>query len=637
VPAGTQPRLSQSAIAKPERESALVEVDLQDLPEEDLAYWTEPNPAPQPNAGEFAGYLAYEDILAAAGITHQLFDGSIRACDSTPNPAACKIVVRATFCVEHEPEAKDFRIRIDAIDTYFDPARPDDALVIGDVTAMDLAFGTNEILADFTLEDIHGWLEAKIDPSKIWIEWDKAALDPCTIKPAARPLSDFTTGAVDYEDWLTCRDMSFAAGSGSLADPVPFDLTPDGEWIHTTFAPGTPDVELSSVVVDGGPDICGDDWLAPTIETALTDWENEVEDTIAVELITSPGQDEALDRLLSPFELGIEHVDTPPPGTPPYDVHPLSTYSLSAVVDKTSSDSRFPGADATDGLYIPYITQSSPIDSSPYSVFFCPVLAGQDCNGVFGEHEPALEDGDDPDGTPFDVSINYATAHINQALWAQARRTDRLGSPNSPARLALQPLAIPALALALGYGDVVAALAPHGTNFGVRFHQAAAPYTVITDTNPPRMVYVIPNIIVELVSIAGDGTETVIAKLLVDVIDRDLQVAFATGGAPALDVAWGDLEISTVTSTHLAGCNGTRQPFTTSCNANLLNVIGALWWPSIQDELLDLVAQAPGLHLFDAGQESGNPRHLKNVRTFLMNQGLVLVGDLCKPGTIDCD
>ena len=55
-----------------------------------------------------------------------------------------------------------------------------------------------------------------------------------------------------------------------------------------------------------------------------------------------------------------------------------------------------------------------------------------------------------------------------------------------------------------------------------------------------------------------------------------------------------------------------------------------------QPRLLDLIEQAPGLHRFDAGQEAPRVRHLENVRTFLVNEGLVLVGDLCKPGTVGC-
>lgn len=290
----------------------------------------------------------------------------MHGCALTPQTQAiCENIVRATYCVQHGPEASDFRLRIEGIDTYFDPARPDDALAIGDVTNMDLAFGTNQILADFTLEDVQGWLMASIDPTNIYVEWDKAAFDPCFVKPDARPLSDFLTDTDDYQDWLTCRDLSFAAGSGTLGAPIPFDLDPSGEELLTSFAPGLPSVDLAAITAEPGTGICGDHWLEDVIEEAIEGWETNVEAAIAAELAISPGQDEALDRLLSPYELGIEHVDDPPAGTPDYDVHPLATYDLSAVIAKTTSDTRFPGGDPTDGLYIPYNTRSSPTAHRP--------------------------------------------------------------------------------------------------------------------------------------------------------------------------------------------------------------------------------------------------------------------------------
>lgn len=632
VPAGTQPRLSERAIDLPAHTSDAVDVDLAALPEEDFAYWTEPNP--DRNGKQFAGYLAYLDIKAAAGTTHDSFEAALLACRANPQTQAiCENLVRTSYCVQHEPDANDFRIRIEGIQTYFDPQRPEEALTVGDVTNMDLSFGTNQVLADFTLEDIEGWLEASIDPANIFIEWDKPALDPCFIKPAARPLSDFVTGAEDYQSWLTCRDLTFSAGSGTLGNPIPFDIDPSGEKLLTSFAPGLPSVDLTATGADPGPNICGDEWLDDTIVEAIEGWETDVEAAIAAELVTSPGQDEALDRLLSPYELGIEHVTDPPVGTPEYDVHPLATYSLSAKIAKTGSDTRFPGGDATDGLYVPYNTRSSPVGSIPYLTWFCPMINGQSCDGLLDQHAMLLEGGLAPDGAPFDVSVAYTTAHINQALWAQARRSDKLGSPTEPARLTMPTTAIVSLATALGYTDLTAALAPFGTSFGIRFHQEAAPYTVINDV-PQQLVYVTPNIIVELVAIAADGTETVIAKVLVDVVDRDHELAFSTGGVPELTARWGQLEILSMTSTFLPGCDGARTGV--SCNSHLLAVIGALWWPQVGPRLLDLIEHAPGLHRFDAGQESGKPRHLESVRTFLQEESVVLVGDLCKPGTAGC-
>ena len=630
VPAGTQPRLSQSAIALPEHMSPRIKVDLADLPDADLDYWTKDNPADTPNEGEFAGYLAYQASLSTARGLYATYQIAIKSCKSTPNPPACEAAVKATHCVDSNPKESNFRIRIEGVNTYFDPARTDDALVIGDVTGMDLSFGSSKaILADFTLEDIQGWLQASIDPANIFIEWDKAITDPCVIKPPDVPLSDFVVGSDDYEDWLTCRDLSFTSGPGSLADPVEFAVVQNGEFIDTPYGQNSPEVSLQSVGADSGIGICEQEWLSTLIEDEIFAWEDDVADAIEVELITSPGEDEALNRLVSPYELGVTRVDNPPPGTPPYDVHPIATYELSARIGKTAPDPHGVKADSVAGLYIPYLTQSTPVNAVPFLTWFCPRLGGQGCDGLLSEHESMLEGGLDPDGDPFDVALSYTTAHINQALWAQARRPDRLGSPNFPVQLEIDDDVVLDFAAELGFQDVVDALSAIGSRFGIRHHQEGAPFTVITDGNPPRFLYMTPNLVVEVLSLADDGTENVVAKFLVDVIDRELQLSFSEGGAPYLDAQWGELAVLSMTSTFLPECNDTIDPG--SCSDHLRAVVGGLLRPSVEASLLDMIETAPALQLFDSGQESGKPRYLKNVRTFLLNQSVALVADLCNP------
>jgi hypothetical protein len=266
------------------------------------------------------------------------------------------------------------------------------------------------------------------------------------------------------------------------------------------------------------------------------------------------------------------------------------------------------------------------------------VASVQTCDGLAGYHEPMLEAGLDPKGEPFDVALNYTTAHINHALWAQSRRPDRLGSPAFPARLDIGPTAVMDTATELGHDDVVGALSALGSSFGLRYHQAGAPFTVITDgvgLRPPKLIYVTPNLVVELVTIAGDGTEEVVAKFLVDVIDRDLQLSFREGGVASLKAEWGELAILSLTSTFAPECYDTFA--VGSCDEHLRAVIGALLRPTLEATVLEMIETAPALQLFDSGQESGKPRHLKNPRTFLLNQGVALVADLCKPAGEDCE
>jgi hypothetical protein len=545
-----------------------------------------------------------------------------------------------TSCVESPPEVEDFRIHVDGIDSYFDPARRTDALVVGDVTHMDLSIGgDDQILADFRLEDIQGWLEASIDPSRIRVEWDGPSGPGCLIRPAARTLSDFLRGTEDREGWLTCQGLGYASPSALLVDPIAFDVDPGpgtgGEGLVTPYAPSSPLLTLALPELDLGAGTCAEPFLADVVRGELLGWTNAVASALEAELVESPGEDEALDRLLSPFELGVERVDAPPAGTPPYDVNPLDPYDLSARVGKAPADVLDLRVDRSDGLYVPYLTTSFSVGALPYDAWFCPFSMAQTCDGLPGAHPAMFEDGLDPDGDPFDVALHMTTAHLNQALWAQARREDRLGSPEEPARLDIADGDVTGLAAALGFDDVVDALTPLGTAFGVRYHHDAAPFTRVNDGNPRTLVYVVPNVAVELVSVGLDRSETVVAKVLVDVIDPDLHVSIGTGGVRGLTAAWGGVAVRAVTTTFVPGCYGTLAG--TSCDDRLRTVVGALWWPRVEGTLRALVEATPAPQIFDAGQETESPRQLENARTFLDDGGVHLVADLCNPAVETCE
>ncbi len=457
------------------------------------------------------------------------------------------------------------------------------------------------------------------------------------LKPADRYLSDIVEDTLDYEEWLVCRDLSLAAPSGELVNPIPFDVEAREMHIDTPFAPFDPTVLLVDPEGDPGTGICAEAWAASVVEDEILAWALEASGAIEAELVATPGQDEALNRLVSPFELGVVRVDTPPAGTPPYDVHPLGLYTLSARINETGSDPVGLHTNAIDGLYVPYATRSSAVDSSPFLTWFCPVSPGQLCDGVLGDHRPMLVEGLDAGGERYDVALDLTTAHISQALWAQARREDRLGSPTRPARLDIPDTAVLDLATTLAADDVVDALTAVGSRFGVRFHHAAAPFAVTLDTvsSTRQLAYVVPNIVVELVLLDDQDTEKVVAKFLVDVFDRDLQLTLRTGGAPNLTAAWEDLSVAAMTSTFLPDCHGARAG--PSCDQRLRLVVGILWWLEVGDMLLEMIEVAPAPQLFDAGQESARPRHLQNVRTFGTDSSVSLVADLSNPRLAGCD
>jgi hypothetical protein len=645
VPAGTQPRLSQTAIGDAAHESktstswSTLSVNLGDLPEtspdDELGYWTEQNA--DPSGPQFAGYRAYKNIYDAAVVAHAIYKGLKNACASAPFPQLCRAALDVSYCVQDDPKPEDFEIRVTNIHTYFDPARTGDALVVGDIQNLHLAFATGDVRSSFGLAAIRGWLQASIDLADIEVGYAGGPIT-CTIKPPARSLADFAAGTQDYENWLVCHDLSFFSPSGALSQPVGFDIAGNGEDLMTPYQSNEPTVSLARPTTAPGTGICTQSWIEPAIYGEIANWQYDIEQNIAAELRTSPGEDEALKRLLSPYELGITSVTAPPKDTPPYDVHPLPTYDLEATIAKSAGDNRGIRANASDGMYLPYMTQSAPIaGTDAFDRWFCPIIAGQTCDGDAGMHEPMLVGGLDPDGAPYDVSINYTTAHLSQALWAQARRSDRLGSPGQPARLALSDTALVDRARLLGFVDVADALAAAGPKLGVRYHQEAAPYAIATDASPPRLLYVTPNIVLEIVSIDASGSEAVVAKLMVDIVDFDHSIALRTGGVPGLFAHWGNKVNPVFTTTFLPGCYGSTRKGTTSCNEKLSLLVGTFWLPVVEPLLIDMMEQMPALARFDSAAESHLPRQLKNVRTFIAGEGVVLVGDLCDPLGNDCE
>jgi hypothetical protein len=636
APAGTQPRLSERAIALAPHPTQSVDVNLTDLPDED--YWTKRDNSVSP---QFAGYRAYQAVLVGARGVYRSYRKALQVCQKLPpwEQAGCQSFVNTSYCVKHEPHERDFRVHVDHVSTFFEPDRPTDALVVGDIVHTNLSFGTDQIFSDFDMENISGWLRGTMAPDDVRVEWDKPALDPCFIEPRASKLSDFDP-VNDYEGWLTCDALEFTAAEGSLAAPIPFDVVHHGESTDTPFAPFAPEVTLAGVAGDPGAGTCGEPWLAGAVTDTIEDWDDDVADAIEGELETSPGEDEALKRLLSPYELGIEQVDDPPVGTPPYDVHPLDTYSLSARIDSSGADTFGPFTSARDGMYLPYVTRSSPVSPDAYPEWFCHLEPGQPCDDNDPDtHARMWHGGLDPDGTSFDVALGLTTAHISQALWAQARRDDFLGSPSNPARLDIADDAILGEAQARNFGEVVDALLGAGSTFRLRYYEDGAPYTFITDGlgyDPPRLFYVTPNIVVDLLSVDDLGNEDVVATFLVDVIDRNFDLKFRTGGAPDLAGTWGDVHLLSLTTTFVPGCYDIRGA-ATSCSRQLEQVVDDLLWPALDSALLRMIERAPAVQLFDSGQESPAPRHLKNVRTFLDNQSVDLFGDICNPSAADCD
>jgi hypothetical protein len=509
--------------------------------------------------------------------------------------------------------------------------------VVGDITGMRLDFGADSISSDFRLKDILGWLEAWIDLDDIRVEWKKEIWNLCTLKPAPVTLAD--VDGSDHQNWLTCHELEFAAGEGTLADPILFDVIESGEAFSTPFSPGqNVTVALDDITAETGTGICGQEWMAPTIHDAILAWELEVQGAIETDLLVSPGQDETLDRLLSPYELGRTQVTTPPIDTPPYEIHPLSTYALSATIGEATDDMLAFETTSSHGLYVPYLTRTSSYERAA-ATWFCPHGGGQLCDGESGRQPARLENGFDPGGVDFDVALSLRTAFLNQLLWAQAQRDEFLGAPAAPVDLGLAPDLLLRRARDRGLAKVAKVLEvnPHG--FGLRSYHASAPYTVVNDslTTTQKLLYVTTDIVVELYAIKPDGSRVVLAKVLYDVLDEDHRLSLRAGGiVDRITSSWSPATyVIEQTTQFLPGCYDIYGK--ASCDDELRTLIGGEWLDGTRATLIEMMENVPALQRFDAGQESSLPRHLKNARTYLRDQEVVLVADLCKPGTTLCE
>src|SRR5262249_31872165 len=138
----------------------------------------------------------YFDYLAA-----------VAKCEAEPPPGNLTCLTEATqkHCVRLPPGPSDFTVHVEGLTTYFDGARTEDALVVGNVAQMALTFGDNAVQADFVLEDIAGKMQGQISAADVWMEYRKATGDPCKVKPDDRQVVDFMRDSVDYGDWFVCR------------------------------------------------------------------------------------------------------------------------------------------------------------------------------------------------------------------------------------------------------------------------------------------------------------------------------------------------------------------------------------------------------------------------------------------------
>ena len=628
-PDGSQPRLSQTAIDDPIHYGTdTVGFDL----DATYTYWVRPNP--DPSAPEWAGYEAYDEILADAWEKYHAFFDDLEDCAQLPTSQAqaiCTTQALLAHCVETPPSESSFEVEVTGLDTYFDRSAPDDALTVDRVGGMDLWFGADQILSDFDLIDIDGKLEGLIDPSYVTIRYKTSPFNLCDPANRVDPvnLADVEPGTVDREGWFVCEDLAYASASADLSFPVAFDLASSAESLATPFGGGVAFTVAGTSGDTSASGTCDESWMVDFATDEIVAWAPDVQRMLATDWLTTPSQDEALDRLTAPFELGIEAITAPLPDTPPYDIHPNPFYHLRADIGPAPGEPDMT-ADGTHGWAIPYLTSSFPQKDQPsHDFWLCLIGGNQQCGGAYDLHDDWFSYGLGTEGIPFDVSLTVTTGHLNQALWAQAQRPDRLGSPLDPIDLNLAPTELVDLATSLGHTDVATALSNAADKHDLRFHHAATPYTFITDPDPlvdpdGNLMYVAPNVIVEVIAL--DGTQrTPVARIVVDFLDRDLDLGFRTDGTLVLDAAWRDLEVIPLTTGFLDNCFASPG----GCATHLEEMVVDLVTPTISDRLLDMIETIATPQRFDAAGESTTTLTLTNTRTSQRNQSVHLFADFC--------
>ena len=593
---------------------------------------------------EFHGHLAFVEIRKQARKEFKKFVDDMLECSTKPNPllaAACAANETAEHCVRTPPRARDFWVEVSALTTFYDPAHPEDALTVSHASDMDLEFGNDEIIADFFIDGIHGWLRGEIDPADVTIRYRKAPGDPCTVEPAPVVLSDFTQNAEDYENWFVCDAMEFEALQGRPATPLKFGFDNQGESFTTPYTSTPVTFFLSGLSADGGPGTCGESWMHDLMEQEVLGWAGVTGTVIAATWALPGGHEEAMNRLLAPMELGVEAVDVVPEFTDPYSVHPLERYSLLAEIGPSSADTLGIYADAVDGFYLPFMSKSEVEESLPYLVWFCPAGPNQACDGSADAHAGPFAAGFDLDGNQFDIGMTLSTAHINRALYAQARRPEYLGSPFAPRIVDIAESALLDQANAFGYYELADALTAAGGEFEISLVHKGAPYTRITDPRE-NLIYVMPNLQVEIRAIETDQTRTTVANILIDFIENNLSLEFGTGGQSRLAAAWTDLNIRAMTTQFLQDCYGeyvsepSANPITMSCAQQLQVVVSSLVQAAIEDALLEIVTTLPTPQYFDVTGLSDWPLELTNPRTVKLNQSVNFLANFCATQGTDC-
>lgn len=608
-------RLSDAALLLGWQEGALL-AEYELSAEDD--YWTEI----PPEGAEWAGQEAYADIFDEALGMHGDYKWALAQCGLD---AQCMAAVSATHCVRMRPVAKDFTVVVDGIDARFDHGYTL-PLVAGGVGALTLSFyddGTTEgIASELQIEGLHGELEADLQPHTR-IVYEPTACAPGTPRPDDVHLSDYDRGE-DPQSWLDCSSMDIdATADAALEFPV------DNVAEHLVVSPGTGTFGLVPAVDASEGGTCAEDWLIDGVTAALeATLETPMVLIVEDSWLQTPSQEEALQRLLTPLDIGVESVPDVPVDTLPYDVYPWPWSDLAAPIRATTYDTYRFDIDPIDGLYAPYLTRAVPV--TPIVGWTWPCLktspaASRTCDAPWVHSDP-FQGGVDDLGDPYDIALEVRPEMINQLLWAQSTHEELLGHATAPRVLPLAPTALHDAAAALPLADALLDQYPAGIE--VRTYASVTPYVWMPELPPSdyKLMLLAPQVVIELHS---EGV--LVARLLTDVYDRDLLLNWGATEDDTLRPGFSARGDTLTTVTLPPGCDGTlhnQLAASDTCEAQLHTVLRDVVLPYVDDALLEMLEAVPAPKNWDQVGEATTLRTVTNRRYALSDLGIVYFGDL---------
>lgn len=563
-------------------------------------YWVDPR-------SDWQGAAAYQSALNKA--TNQfLLKKALEKCANTaanPTTAAACAASAALICVDEKPAADDFVIRVDAVDLTID-TRANPAFDIDGVSGTQLAFGNTSLRIDTSLQldGLTAVLQGDLLPHTT-VAYDAGALCATAPKVALADATDWTLD--DPEGWGTCYDLETA---GSMHADVDFDLSVGGlEHIDVSFASsqlnwiGTPLHDASR----GGT--CSERWLQRRVRNAMPAYDAEIERLVEEAWVASPSQDEALDRLLSPLEIGMEYepaIGDEVLARPLYD---MPWYRLSAVINADASN-RVPFVShPSRGLLVPYFTRAVPEEPTPKSAWWkwaCFSLSDDCPTQIGGWQHLRAPTPTNIAGQAFDVAMHERTAFVNQRLWAQSHHPELLGHAGNRHELAFDAKAFTDGMYAAGFRS----LADYG-ELRAELYATVPPFVHAVGDEAgfdSILFFAAPQMVVELVDPASKDEEPV-ARFLLDVFDRNVDLAGVDGDR--MQSAFSPQKKFLITTVHFPeGCTGTLQTSLGgqgTCEEQLRGLVAAQIHGEVEGLLLTALDNSPMPGVWDAAGEAQTP------------------------------